>query len=78
MVVEKVNGSPKRTTSPVRSSTRIRAARYQPTARETPSVSKPSPQRSLSQTSSTIYKLNIPGQTCPQQIIGKIILPKLT
>lgn len=76
MVVEKTSGgSPgdsKRTSSPVRSSTRIRAARYQPTARETAVVTKPSPQRNLNQTWSTIYKLNMPGQTHVQNtIIGK-------
>ena len=77
MVVDKVNGSPKRTTSPVRSSTRIRAARFQPTAREALVVTKPSPQRNLSQTSSTIYKLSIPGQTHVQHtVLGKKILPE--
>ena len=69
MVVDKVNGSPKRTTSPVRSSTRIRAARFQPTAREALIVTNPSPQRNLSQTSSTIYKLSIPGQTHVQHTV---------
>lgn len=67
-----VNSVSPKTKSPVRSSTRIRAARFIPTARETPVVTKPSPQRSLSQTSSTIYKLNVPGQTNDQNtILGK-------
>ena len=74
MVVDKVSGDSKRTTSPVRSSTRIRAARFQPTARETSVVTKPLPQRNLNQTWSTIYKLNVPGQTHLQSTRGNKIL----
>ena len=68
MIHGKAQGENK-ATSPVRTSTRIRSARYQPTARDVPTVTKP--QRNLNQTwPSTIYKLNIPGQSQIQNTQG--------
>ena len=69
MVTDKVSSN--KSTSPVRSSSRIRAARFQPTARETSIVNEDGVlHRNLNQSSSTIYKLHIPRLTQDQSTVG--------